>query len=218
MVKTAGGRTTTKAGQGQTSSALSVKDKIKAAKLATRTVDICLHTELQDEFERLDQQLQETVAREALDKRLNSGGESRRLAEQIEALRERMAEHVITFTLRSLGNRGWSDLVDAHPPRDGNKFDVAAGHNTDTFFDAAIRASVTAPDLDDEDWRTLLGDNEEVRARLEAEGKADQIEDGKLTAAQYRDLQNAALALNIRPVSVPNSFAASRILRASETE
>lgn len=183
---------------------LSTKDKISKAKYPTRTVDICLETDLQQEYEALHVQLREAVAREVNDKRLNPGGDSKRIAREIEALQERMAEYVIRFRLQAVGARGWEKLQKEHPPRDGNNQDVMLGYNPDTFFDAAIRKCTIEPtDLDADDWVSLLGDDDV---------------DGKLTAKQYNDLHEAVLALNVRKISIPNSSAASRILQASEPE
>lgn len=185
-------------------SPLSTKDKIKKATRPTETVDICLQTGLQTEYEALHDQLRDAVNREAADKRLNSGGESRRLAQQIEAMQAEMAEYVITFRLHALGPKGWARLQGEHPPREGNTDDALMGYNPDTFFDAAVRACTVEPgDLDDADWLALFGDDEV---------------DGKLTAGQRNELHQAVLKLNVRKISVPNSLAASRILRASAPE
>lgn len=182
---------------------LSTKDKIAKAKLPTKDVEICLQTDLQERYEALHEQMAEAYARERADKRLNSAGESKRIAQQIEALQEQMREYTITFRIRSLGRR-WQHLVDQHPPREGNTEDLFLGYNPESFGDAAIRACTAEPaDLDDEDWDDLLGTDEA---------------DGKLTAAQYKDLWDAVLDMNVRKISLPNSSAASRILQASEPE
>lgn len=183
---------------------LSTKDKIRQAKAPARTVPICLATDMQEEFERLDAALREAVARESMDKRLNSGGESKRIARDIEALQERMAEYVIHFRLQALGARRWEALQKQHPAEEGNNEHIMLGYNPDTFAEAAIRACTVEPtDLDDEDWTALLGDDKT---------------DGKLTPHQFATLWQTVLDLNIRKIDVPNSFAASRVLRPSEGE
>ncbi|MEU8158046.1 hypothetical protein AB0B94_30705 [Micromonospora sp. NPDC048986] len=197
---------------------VSIKDKIRSARRPTRSVDLCLETELQDRFEVLEQQLAEASAATSRDKRLGSGAEVRQLAEQIEALRAEMQDYVITFKLQAVGQRRWNDLLREHPPREGNEEDQVVGHNIDTFYDAAIQACAVDPVLDDDDWRVLLGDTEERKAELVAAGKVDEVEEGKLTAKQFNDLYQAVLALNVRRISLPNSYAASRILRPSENE
>jgi hypothetical protein len=187
------------AGTVEAPAAPSTKDRIAAAKLPERTVDICLRGDLQAEWEDLERQLREAYAREQQDKRLNSGGESRRLAQQIEALQEQMRADTVVFRMRALSRKAWSKLLKQHPPRKGDADDEQADFNTETFPVAAIRACTYEPnDLDDADWEHLLDD--------------------AITEWQYVQLQNAAFALNSRRVDVPNSFAASRILRPSEPE
>lgn len=195
---------------------LSAKEKIAAARKPSRRVEVCLHTGLQDQFEALDAQLQEAIAREAVDKRLG-GGQSRQLAEQVAALQERMREHVIVFELQAVSKRAWNALLEQHPPRDGVDTDRQLGYNEDTFFDDAIAACTVSPDdLDGDDWRRLFGDSDAERQRREQAGEP--AEDGLLSARQYNDLQQAVLDLNVRKVNVPNSYAASQILRSSEHE
>ncbi|KPC64591.1 hypothetical protein, partial [Streptomyces chattanoogensis] len=91
--------------------------------------------------------------------------------------------------------------------------DKYLGVNVTTFFDALIRASAVG--LDDDDWRVLLGDSEAERARLTAEGREDEIEEGKLTDRQYDRLADAAWGLNREDLDIPFSPDASRILRVS---
>lgn len=177
----------------------STKDRIAAAKLPERTVDICLRGDLQAEWEDLERQLREAYAREQGDKRLNSGGESKRLAAQVEALQEQMRADTIVFRMRALSRKAWAELTRQHPPRKGEADDEQLGYNADTFAVAAIRACTYQPDdLDDEAWDHLLDD--------------------VLTEWQFVQMQNTVFALNVRRVDVPNSFAASRILRPSEPE
>ncbi|GAA4439370.1 hypothetical protein [Phytohabitans houttuyneae] len=177
----------------------STKDRIAAAKLPERTVDICLRGDLQAEWEELERQLREAFAREQGDKRLNSGGESRRLAQQIEALQGQMRADTLVFRMRALPRKKWTALQKDHPPRKDNEADQELGYNVDDFVPAAIKACTVEPaDLDDAAWEHLL--------------------DEVLTEYQFVQLQNTAYALNVNKVNVPNSFAASRILRPSEPE
>lgn len=180
----------------------STKDRLKAAKLPERTVDICLRGDLQAEWEDLHRQLAELDARQsAADTRLNSGAkrEQEQIAARIEALEAEMRAETIVFRLRALGKKAWGALLKEHPPRKSNDDDTMLGYDADSFFPAAIRACTYSPDdLDDETWADLL--------------------DERITEYQFGSLQNAVLALNVRQVSVPNSSAASRILRPSSPE
>lgn len=176
------------------------KALLAAAKLPERLVDLCLRADMQAEYEDLERQLGEASTSKVLDPRLNSGGEERRIAQQIEAMQHEMREFTLTLRLRAVNRRRWDELNKEHPPRTEGpeaEEDKVLGYNSDTFFDAAIRECTVEPtDLDDADWAALLNE--------------------KTTAHQYRRLVDAVLALNVRKVDVPNSRAASRILRASE--
>ncbi|MEV5211327.1 hypothetical protein AB0K35_28025 [Micromonospora sp. NPDC053740] len=192
----------------------STKDRLQAAKLPERTVDICLRGDLQAEWEDLHRQLADAEVAAAKDKRLNSTGAVQAIADQITAVQDQMRADTIVFRMRALGRKGWDALLKQHPPRKDNNEDAQLGYNVDTFMEALIRTCTYSPDdLDDETWRELLGDNDDERSRSEKAGEP--VEDGKLTEWQFAQLQNTALALNVRKVDVPNSFAASRLTQPS---
>jgi hypothetical protein len=71
-----------------------------------------------------------------------------------------------------------------------------------------VRRCLVDPVLTAEQWRTLLGDPDDVRAKLIAEGKADEVRDGVLTDRQFGAMSDAAWSLNRRDVDVPFSSAA----------
>ena len=174
----------------------STKDRLRAAKLPERTVDICLRGDLQAEWEDLHRQLVEVEATQAKDKRLNPDKRVQEIGQQIADLQEQMRDETIVFRLRALSRRAWGELLKQHPARDKVEEDQQLGYNFDSFMPAAIRACTYSPnDLDDETWTELLEE--------------------RLTEHQFVSLQDAVMALNVRKVSVPNSFAASQILRPS---
>lgn len=174
----------------------STKDRLKAAKLPERTVDICLRGDLQAQWEDLHRQLADVEAAAAKDKRLNGDKRARHIGEQITAVQDQMRAETIVFRMRALGKKTWDALLKQHPPRRDNDEDTQLGYNADTFMEALIRACTYSPDdLDDETWRELF--------------------DERLTEWQWAQLQNTVLALNVRQVSVPNSFAASRLTSSS---
>lgn len=176
---------------------LSAKEKLAEARMPERTVPICLRADLVDEFEALEAQLAEAQAKNVRDPRINASGEARGIAEAMEALRAQMLDSSIDVQLRALPRKEWDALVKRHPARQGNEEDTVAGLNVDTFYEAAIRACWVEPsDLEPADITELL--------------------DRRTTAAQYRELTNAVLALNIRKVAVPFSSRASRTLREAE--
>jgi hypothetical protein len=174
-------------------------DRLRTMGVAETEFRLCLQPQLVAEHERLVEDLARLA--DTPDGRLNSGGQRRRLAEQIRQLEESMAGDAIVLKLRSLGMR-YGRLVADHPPRKAADGTVderdRLGFNVQTFPGALIRASVCEPAFDDEDWEILLGD------------------DGKLSDRQYDDLFQAAWSLNRRDVDVPFSLLASQIL-ASES-
>lgn len=177
----------------------STKDKIAAAKLPERTVDICLRGDLQADWEDLRRQIVALEAEAQADDRLNSAArkQQRDLAVRLEELEAEMRDQTIVFRLRALPRKQWDALMKEHPPRSDNDEDTYLGYNPDTFMSAAIQACTYSPDdLDAATW--------------------DDLFDNRLTRQQFAELQDAMMALNVRKVSIPNSRAVSRILKASD--
>lgn len=189
------------AGSAKTKSQL--KQLIKEAKLPERWVSICLDQGLQADMEKLEGELSE------LGKGPNfaSLGEDPQVAvaQEIEALRTRMADRSIEFRFRALPRQKFTDLLKAHPPRDDDKYDAANGYNVDTFYEALVRLCAVSPDLDADDWATLLGDGSDENP-------------GVLSSAQYDVITNTAWMANRRDVDIPFSPAALRLVKISSTE
>lgn len=181
-----------------------IKQKIKAARLAERTVPICLDGALVAEIEAADRELERLTKRPSVDS-LEGGGDLRAAAELVEQLREQMAESTVEFRLRAIPGNRWQGFLSQFPPRrdeDNNVVlrDRAIGVNVDEFFPALVRRCLVAPELDDEDWTALFG--------------SDEV-DGALTDRQCDQLFDAAWALNRKDIDVPFSLAASRILASA---
>ncbi|MET7395624.1 hypothetical protein ABZS66_19250 [Dactylosporangium sp. NPDC005572] len=167
------------------------------ARLPERTVSVCLRGDLVAELEELDRQFDEAEQAPAGDGRLTSGAARRRIAEQAAELREQMQQSTVALRLRALARRSWDALVKAHPPLEGNQEHAALGYNSDTFFEALVRASIIDPVITAEQWNQVLD---------------------VLTARQWRTIVGAAQALNVRDVDVPFSRAASQLTQGSEPE
>ncbi len=172
-----------------------VKALLASARLAERSVELCLRGDLVAKMQDLHRQL---IDAEKLEEAAGSldGGQARVLAEQLDAVREEMRAHTVEMTFRALPRRKWTALVAEHPPREDNDVDRVGGLNHDSFFDAAVRACLAEPTFDEADWAAL---------------------DDVLSDAQWNTLANAAWAVNARDVDVPFSQRASRILQSSET-
>lgn len=170
------------------------------ARRPEKTVSLCLRGDLQAEFERLDVEHAKAVS-SATDSLAGNGALA--IAQEMEALRDQMAESTLTVTLRALPRAEYSALVLAHPERRdeaGDPFPVDRdnGFNVETFYPALIRACVVDPELTETQWSTLL--------------------DETLSDRQFDELAYAAVGVNRGPVSVPFSPAASRTLRTSGRE
>lgn len=167
---------------------MDVKQLIKRARLPEDTVSLCLRADLVAEYERV--QAEHAKAQQAAGQSLaGSGGTVVALDERLAALREEMSGSMLTLTLRGLPSHRYQALADKHPPRVTDekidRRDAVFGFNVDTFFPILARACTVAPELDDEDWESLLGD------------------DGKLTDAQVGKLCDAAWKLNRKDVDLP---------------
>lgn len=172
------------------------KALIARARRPEKTVPITLDVGLADEFEQTEKALEAAQEKPA---RLDGNPEARQLAERLAELREQMQASRLDFRLRALPRKKWLALKDEHPPRKGTDgepvpTDRHLGVNVDEFFAALLRLSVVAPELDDEDWASLLDD------------------DGVLNDGQFNKLSVAAYALNEGEVDIPFSLAGSRTL------
>jgi hypothetical protein len=171
---------------------MSALDEILShAALPERTIDLCLRGDLVARMQDLEAEL--VAAREA-SKSIEDTA-PRRLAEQIEALRAEMKSATVTFRLRGLPRRTWADLVATHEPDPKQSGHRALGYNPHTLFPALAKACIVDPALTDEQWDRL---------------------EGALSAGQFDELANAALAVTRREVDVPFSLAASATLASSD--
>jgi hypothetical protein len=149
----------------------------------------------------LERQLEEVNRRPTDSLEGNGAGE---LVDRIEALQDEMRASTVTFRLRALPKPKWRALLAEHPPRRGDDDrpdpdDAAVGVNMETFWDAIIRACLVEPEIDDEAWSMMTGD------------------DGRLTDRQLGALSDAAWSVNRGDVSVPFSPAVSQARRNTGT-
>ncbi len=114
------------------------------------------------------------LAEKSRKRRVSEKLESDALAQQYDDLRDSLAKDAVTVTLQALPRRKFRELVEAHPPREGEgvpetvvESDKRLGVNESTFFDVAVPASVLSvvgfdgdtlaflDDLSEPDWRAL---------------------------------------------------------------
>lgn len=167
-----------------------IKALLKQARRRTATVEVCLRGDLAGEYEQLERDL----AKLPKSTKLGGDPERRRITAEMDRLRAEMAEGTVPFRLEALSDAAFQRLVDEHPPRrNGDELDVRdaeGGYNRATFFDGLIRACTVEPELDDDDWQLLLG------------------EDG-MSGGQKVALWSEASRINGQAVDVPFSPAAS---------
>lgn len=179
-----------------------LKSMLAGAHLPERTVPVCLRGDLAAEFEELERKLEQATDTPSDSLAGNGTGD---ILDRMEALRERMREATVTFRLRALSKPRWRALLAAHPPRRGDDGeplaeDVTIGVNRETFFDAIIRACLVDPEVDDEAWDMMAGEN------------------GRLTDRQLSTLTDAAWEVNRGEVSVPFSRVESRARQSTGRE
>jgi len=181
----------------------SIKERIRKAGPTTRTVRVWLGADLDliDEYEAAEQAVEQ--AKQPADSLAGSGSIDE-ATQRLERVRARLDECAVDFKLRGLDDLHYCRLLEQHPPRraeDGTLDERdRTGWHKETFPPALVRACVVEPELDDEDWAALLGD----------EGRY-----GLLTSVQLDGLAAEAFALTRHPVDVPFSRAASPQIRNS---
>ena len=148
-----------------------------------------LHEQLQREF----------VSSNARDIGMDSESPdvARRLADLEDELER---DYQVTFKVRALPRRKWTDLLAAHPPTpQQRKMEQRLDFNPETFPTAAIAACLVEPKLSAEQVDELEN--------------GDEHGNGGLTDAQFNLLFNAVVSINQSGLSAPKSAAAAAIRR-----
>lgn len=163
-------------------------DVLATATPVTKAVPLCLAGELQAEWEDLDRRRKAIKAGPASDSLAGAGGEARAVEERMDAIREEMDKATVTFRVKGLPKRRWSNLAAEHPPRPEDK-EEGLDYNAETFPLAALVACCVDP----------------VMTLKQAERLVDEV----LTQGQWDGLWVAVMLANTRRVDVPKSVSAS---------
>lgn len=164
---------------------MDVTKLLASVKLPQTSVKLCLDGQLADEYAAVEQQLAQAKSEAKKADSMSAGTGVRALEAQLEKLRKQAEASTVTFKLRAVGRKRWTELMAEHPPREGNTKDTLVGANEDTLAEALIREGLVEPLLSAEQLATLL--------------------DEHLSEGQYNELANAAYFVNRRSVSVPFS-------------
>lgn len=172
-------------------------------KRPTKGVELCLDLEKRSEWEALEVKREGLKKAPGTDQRL-TGGPLTEVAREITAIEEEMAAATVTFKLRALTRKAWSDAKTAHPPRKDDEGDKILGFNEESIFDQIIPESiesVTDPDGDEVEWDA---------------GKWADLAD-EMTTLQYQDFKNAVYGLNVGEAAarLPKSLGASLVMARS---
>ena len=170
---------------------------------ATSTIRVRENLSLVAQWETLNVQLGKE--REKPDSGMLVGNpEAKRLAEEITALEDLMQESTVIVTHEALSRKQWTELVAAHPQREGVADDETWGVNVSTFVDAALRLVVTDA------------------AYAKSGARADRYTDPAWTAsetlsnAQWNEFAFDLFRLNNTVTAGPTSRTASLVMRSSE--
>lgn len=117
-------------------------------------------------------------------------------AEDYDAFMEGAVERAIHLHLVALPRRRYRELLAAHPPRDDDKADEAAGFNIDAFSDALVPESIAPGQFDtDADRDAFLDD---------------------LSDAEWSQVASAAVRINEGGAPDPKARMASHLTRESD--
>lgn len=173
---------------------ISIKERLAAAKLPERSVQVCLRGDLAAEFDMLEAKLKDARASEG-SRRLASKGDAVQIAEQIRDLAERMSEAMLTVRVRALPRAEWNRIMLQHPPgKDASEGDKAMGVSFEAFMADVMPRCIVDPELDEDDWATL---------------------NNVLSSADYGKILDAVWAVNRSEVDVPKSRLASLVMAES---
>lgn len=173
---------------------------ILGAKRRTDTYNLCTNPDLVEEYEDLLARVAE-VTRQGSDSLAGSGGQVAEFQGELDALATQIAAETVVLTFKAMPRPKYRAFVTAHPPKkneDGEIIDprsARVGVEYDTFFEALIRPSLVAPELDEETISHMI--------------------DEVLTASGWRELATLLWNLNESSVDVPFSPAVSRKTRTS---
>jgi uncharacterized Ntn-hydrolase superfamily protein len=174
-----------------------IKDRLKAAKLPERSVQVCLRGDLAAEFDELERRLAAVRAEERAggdrpsSQRMGQKSEAVVLAEKLTALRRKMAEEMLDIRVRALPRAEWQRHVREHPPQKGDEGDEAMGVDFNALMAVVTPLCIVEPEMDDEDWAAL---------------------DSVLSSADYDRIMGAVWEVNRTGVDLPKSRLASLVM------
>lgn len=113
-------------------------------------VQIVLAPALLDEWERLQNELAEQIAKDAASPRLAGSGKAsaktKKLADELEKFEAGpLSEAAVWFRFRAISKDVYRELCAAHPPRTTDQLDLYMGFNRNEVDDGVLKASLYDP-------------------------------------------------------------------------
>lgn len=167
-----------------------IEDILKRAKPREKSVWICVAGDLLSEVDRLERELREVGEGWSPDS-LASSDPREKIAKRIKTVREAMKKAEVEFKFRAIGDRAWSDLVAAHPPKKQGAGGQTMAWDPETFPRALVSASAVDPVMTPEQLDALFE---------------------LLNEGQRTEMFECAYAVNTEATSIPFSVTASGIL------
>ncbi len=179
----------------------------------TAEANICLRPDLLDRWSDLDTELASLRAENAerastMSTAKRSTKVEREKAEEIQAVEAEIEAATVTFKFEAVSRDAYNALLDAHPPRKGNQFDMMSGYNRAAVEDALVRASLIDPLF--EDCSTKGCDHSEC-------GSWQQFLE-VCNPSEWAELRQATNEANGSVSSAPKSLLASQVLRNGGTD
>lgn len=167
-----------------------IESIIDRKKPAETTVPICLDANLTAEYERLEAQLRDAGPATSL----GDENSAEAVAEQMERLREQMAQSRVFFTFRALSEPRWRGFKASVPVKQDNQTDEEAADEYHGWLCKVVSASLIDPPATAEQVDRLC----------------ERLSDG-----EWSTLAGAAFSVNNSRQDIPFSVAASAMLRSS---
>jgi hypothetical protein len=180
-------------------SKVNAKALIRRRKPRTLEYRVCVDPDLVREYEAAV--AERDAARSGPRDSLAAGAVPDGLEQRIADLLTQVEANTIPLTFKALSRPEFRALRDAHPPKkdaDGNfvrVVDSRLGVDADGFGEPLVRASLVAPELDDDDVTALINE--------------------VLTDGQWDDVFTKVWNLNVETVDVPFSPAGSETMPSS---
>lgn len=131
--------------------ALAQSDSDGKPVVRTGVAHICMRPDLIDEWQTANDALIKSKNEDAGKQRLSNGGVSsktRELAKRVRELEDEIEKYDVAFTFKKLDKARHSEILDEHPPREGNLLDYQVGYNREAVDNAIAYEALVDPVFD----------------------------------------------------------------------